>query len=583
MYHLAAPARDVVQGRVLTDVANFQGYQPQLVEMLYLDGLLLHGDGEAALLHVVFGLLGLLTLVGMVRQMTGIPGKRAALAVRVAALYLSIPSLVLVLGWAYVDGALVFYELAALGALLCWWHAKATSRLRWLLLTGTLAGLALDVKYTGAWALMALGVLVGWRAWRVAGLRAFFWQVGVLVGVALLAGLPWLLRNLLLTGDPLFPYHVGHVFAQGPLWDDGRTLHAVEGPGWGWAQAWRVLTLPLEVTIFGTQGSVEFDATLGPLLLLLLPLGLLLRPTGEAAKPTRAAMTTRDGVDGWAVGRVVGVLLAFAAILWVCWGVELLNVHFARQSRLFFPLFAALTLPAAVVLLRLTSAAGVAQVSPAQAPPAQISPGEAPSVQISLVQTPPLLARLATGAVLLALLCGLLAQGLTTLGSGNLAYLLGLQSREAYLADHLDPYYSAMQEINSLPPAAHLLFLWEVRSYYAVHAVNADPFLDNFDYVYRHCPTPERMLRCFRQAGFTHILLYAQGVELIVEGRPGALTAPEWTALGELLTQVPAPLYSDTTPLIRNGQAVAAGPLAVEQALGGQGWYRLYALSDAEG
>ncbi len=608
MYHLAVPARDAAQGRVLPDSSNLQGYQPQLVEMLFLDGLLLHGDGVAALLSVGFGVLSVLTLVAFVRQVTDVSHKRP-LALCAVAFFLSIPSLVLVLGWPYVDGALVYYELAALCALLCWWNAKETACIKWLFLTGALAGLALDVKYTGAFALLALVLLVAWRSWRRSGIRRVLWQVAGFGAVALLVGSPWLLRNLFLTGDPLFPYHLGHLFAVGPLWDDGRTQHAVEGPGWGVAQAWRVLTLPVEATLLGTQGSVEFDASLGPLLLLLLPLGVLLRPgtpsgasdslgadasagasgaapagqdAGECAEEHQQsdkhqqseqhlAETARSGarvmVDdvrlvaegrGWTEKQAVGVLLAFAGIEGLCWGVELLSVHFAEQSRLFFPLFAALVLPAALVWLRLKAPAASAPVT-------------------SLTSVTPVLSRLATGAVVLTLGCGLLAQMANTLGNGNLPSVLGLQSREAYLADHLDPYYAAMQAVAALPSSAHVLFLWEVRSYYAGRAVQADPFLDNFDFYYRHCPTPEQMARCFRQAGFTHVLFYAQGVQLILEGRPGDLSAQEVAALEKMLAQFSTPVYADSTPLLKSGQQV---PPAAEEALGGQGWYRLYALPD---
>jgi hypothetical protein len=581
MYHLAAPARDLAQGRVLPDASNLQGYQPQLVEMLNLDGLLLHGDGVAALLQAGFGVLSVLTLVALARQMTGVSGMtdaapRGALALRAVALFLSIPSLVLVLGWPYVDGALVYYELAALCALLCWWNAGKTFRTRWLVLTGMLVGLSVDVKYTGLFALLALALLMVWRSWRVLSLHHMLRQVIGFGAIALLVGSPWLLRNLVLTGDPLFPYHLGHLFPAGPLWDDVRTQHAVEGPGWGLAQAWRVLTLPLEETILGKQGSVEFDATLGPLLLLLLPLGLLLvnrskivgaqvrsvehdaeRPSNEVHRSgALSSGKERTSVGGsWTEGQAVGVLLAFAAIEGLCWGVELVSVHFAEQSRLFFPLFAALTLPAAVVWLRLN------------VPDVNVSGG--------LAAWNPILSRLATGAVLLALGCGIVAQIGNTLGNGNVPYLLGLQSREVYLADHLDPYYSAMRAVDALPSSARVLFLWEVRSYYAARSVQADPFLDNFDYYARHCPAAEQMAQCFRKAGFTHVLFYAQGVQLILEGRPGDLSAQEWMALEQMLAQFPAPVYRDSAPLIRSGQNV---PIAAEQALGGQGWYRLYAL-----
>ncbi len=594
MYHLAVPAADIQQGRVLPTPANFQGYQPELVEMLYLDGLLLRGDGPAALLQLCSGLLSLLALVALARQFAD-RAQGAALALRSAALFLSIPSLVLVLGWPYIDGALVYYELAALCALLCWWHASGRQRVGWPALAGALLGLGLDVKYTAALAIGALGLLVVWRAsgggrlrepgsrnlgfasrvraWRQEQWRAALWQAVLLVGIALLVGSPWLWRNLFLTGDPLFPYHLGHLFPEGPLWDDVRTQYALEGAGWGWASSWRLLTLPLEVTLYGTQGSIEFDATLGPLLLLLLPLGLLAwqRTRNTSASPTpdqevaaSAHSFAAKGVSptvwpqapggdsnrrsGWSEGQVVGVLLAFAALLALCWDVELLSVHFARQSRLFFPLFAALTLPAAAAWLRLKRA----------------------------TLTLPGFHRLVSVAVVLALALTLLSQMTGVLGNGNAPYLLGLQSREAYLQEHLDPYYAAIQAVNALPASAQVLSLWEVRSYYASKILHADPFLDNFNYYYRHEPTAQQLAQALRQAGFTHVLFYAQGLQLVLDERPGEESPPELAMLRDFLARYARPVYQDTVPLVRGSD----GPLtADEQMLGQRGWYRLYALT----
>jgi len=550
MYHLAAPAADLQRGRVLPNPMNVQGYQPELVEVLYLDGLLLRGDGPAALLHMGFGLLSLLALVALARQIAN-PSRGAALALRAAALFLSIPSLVLVLGWPYIDGALVYYELAALCALLCWWNSSGSKRIGWLLLAGVLLGLGLDTKYTAAFALGAVGVLVLWRAWRKERLRAALWQTGVLVGVAVLVGSPWLWRNLILTGDPLFPYHLGHLFPAGPQWDDLRSLAMVEGPGWGWAQSWRLFTLPLEVTLYGTQSSVEFDATLGPLLLLLLPLGLLAwkrrpRQMQTGGQPVDQTITLAEA-PGWSERQVMGGLLAFAALLLLCWDGELLSFHFARQSRLFFPLFAALTLPAAAAWIRLKR------------------------VALRL----PGLHRLASLAVVVTLALGLLGQIAGVLGNGDAPYLLGLQSREAYLADHLDPYYAAIEAVNALPPSASVLSLWEVRSYYASRSITVDPFLDTFNYYYRHYPTAQSLAEAFHRAGFTHVLFYAQGLQLVLEERPGWESPSELATLSDFLTHYTKPIYQDTAPLVKNGPDVSS---AADHLVGQQGWYRLYAL-----
>src|SRR6185437_882632 len=124
--------------------------------------------------HLGFGLLSLLVLLSLARQITDraqatampVPNAAAgALALRSAALFLSIPSLTLVLGWPYIDSALIYYELAALCALLCWWNASGRQGVGWLALAGTLLGLALDIKYTAGFAIGVVGVLVCWRVY----------------------------------------------------------------------------------------------------------------------------------------------------------------------------------------------------------------------------------------------------------------------------------------------------------------------------------------------------------------------------------------------------------------------------------
>ncbi len=177
---------------------------------------------------------------------------------------------------------------------------------------------------------------------------------------------------------------------------------------------------------------------------------------------------------------------------------------------------------------------------------------------------------------MLVLALTLLTQMAGVLGNGNVPYLLGLQSRDAYLADHLDPYYAAIQHVNALPGSAQVLSLWEVRSYYTNKPLHADPFLDNFNYYYRHYPTAEALAQALRQAGFTYVLFYAQGLQLVLDERPGEESHQELAVLWDFLAHDARPVYQDTTALVRGAQ----GPLtADEQMLGQRGWYRLYALT----
>ncbi|HEV7126558.1 MAG TPA: phospholipid carrier-dependent glycosyltransferase, partial [Ktedonobacterales bacterium] len=336
-YHLPVVRADIQAGRVVLDPASPQGYQPQLMEMLYaLLWLVRGGDSAAQPLHAACGLL-VVALVACLAWRAG--GPRAG--VRATALVLAIPLVTTIAAWPYVDLLLAACELGAVVALARWHVAlmKAEERAArastgrpygWLLVAAVAAGLALDVKYTGVYGLVALAVVAFGVAWRTSppsplpyegrgGQRARIHSrvpargvvvqaprmnssgnpilvkgvmlqaprihsrgnpvpaIGVVllfVAVAALVGGVWPLRNLLLIGDPIFPYHLGPLFAQGPNWDPGRTAY-MEGGGWGLMALWRVPLLPLETTLLGSQQSVEFDGTLGPLLLLLLTLAPL--------------------------------------------------------------------------------------------------------------------------------------------------------------------------------------------------------------------------------------------------------------------------------------------------------------------
>jgi 4-amino-4-deoxy-L-arabinose transferase-like glycosyltransferase len=488
--------------------------------------------------------------------------------VRAVALALAIPLVVTLAGWPYVDLVLTAAALAALAALPQWQSARRLGDRRaasgWLIAAGLAAGLAFAVKYTGAYMLIALTALVACAAWREPQLpaRRRTWlrllaalRLAALFGsAALVVGGLWPLRNLLVTGDPVFPYHLGPLFPGGPDWDTGRTAF-MQGGGWGASALWRASLLPLETTLLGRQGSSEFDATLGPLLLALLPLGLLTIRFGQrqrastrspdslheaAVADTVAAQVPARGAGGrqgrdtahfWALG--------FSGILAVLWGEELAHSGVAMQSRLFLPLFLALTVPAALAWTRLDAL-------------------RVPAVSLN---------RLVTIAIAICFALTLAGQAVQTLQVGNLAELAGVQSRDDYLAQQLGPYAAAMRQVDVLGPHARVLFLWEPRSYLTHARTTPDVFLDRFNYLYRRCGDAAGIMHCLRAQGYTHVLVYLQGLRLVRGWHDGRDSPSELATLDTLLARW-QPIYRDDAPL------VGAGPP-------GKGWYALYSLGSA--
>jgi hypothetical protein len=540
-YHLVAARQDALHGRIVLDPGNPQLYQPELTEMLFAALYLLRGgDGAAAPLHAGAGvvLAGLIAWWGW-----RVAGPRGS--VRAAALLVAIPVVTLVAGWPYVDLMLAAAEVCALLALVGWSEAtraeqRAAAR-GLLVLAGVFGGLALDVKYTAAYTLAALSTLVLVATWVqerdvVGGPLARVWRilrpVATFAVVGLLVGSPWLIRNLLVAGDPLFPYHLGPLFPGGPGWDAGRTVY-MEGHGWGVSALWRALALPFETILLGQQGSAEFDATLGPLLLLLLPLGALTigprRPRGQGGRwATRLGAMTNHWLY-WPLG--------LCALITLCWAEELARSGVAMQSRLYLIVFVALVVPAAVAWLRLGAI-------------------ELPSVS---------LARLTTAGVALCLVFTLVTQAVQTLQLDNLAELVGAQPRGAFEQQQLGPYAAAMRRVDALPASARVLLLWEPRSYLAAHAqAEPDVFLDALDTLYRHCGKAG-ITRCLREQGFTYVLCYQQGMEVLAADPKTSPT--ELSALRAAMRSWHA-VYHDDVPLIgSNGLRM--------------GWYVLYALGPA--
>jgi hypothetical protein len=555
-YHLVSAHADAATGRIVLDSANPDLYQPQVTEMLYALLLLVRGgnDGVAAPLHLACGVLAVALIALLGWRAAGPRG-----GVRAGALAVAIPTVVILAGWPYVDLNLAAAELGALVALPHWQAARRAGDVRaargWLVAAGLAAGVALDVKFTAAFALIALAALVAvaaWRewpphaysparsAWRVAGARAAgaLGPAALLVTVGLVAGGAWALRNLVVTGDPVYPYHIGTLFPPGPSWDAQRTVF-VDGPGWGASALWRVPLLPLETTLLGRQGTAEFDATLGPLLLLLLPLGLLTlrvwpQQRFDAARDGQLAAPPAPGSGFWRWP------LAFAGVLWLLWGVELAGTGVAMQARLFLALYLALAVPAAVAWIRL----GALRV---------------PAVSLE---------RLVGVAVVLCFALTLGGQAVQTLQLDNLAALVGAQSRDDYLAEQLGPYYAAMRRLDALGPSAHVLLFYEPRSYLIRARVAPDVFLDNFNVLYRHCRTAVAIARCARAEGFTHALVYQQGVRLLRALPDGKDTPAEFVTFDAVLAGW-TPVYRDNVPLVGRGPP-------------GTGWYVLYALGGAQ-
>ena len=211
VYHLALPQAYVRAGGLIQVDHLLYSHFPQNGEMLFTLALLLGSD----LLAQLFCWLATAVAVWWVYD----HGRRAAsrgAGAAAAALLASHVAVLLLASTTYVE-ALVMLWLS--GAVLCYqrWHwivhAAAgsqeergeTSARPWLTLSAIFTGLALGSKYTAGAAAAILGIFLTVR-WLAAPGRDRLTDMGLYTGIVTAFFLPWLVKNAVMAGNPVFPF-----------------------------------------------------------------------------------------------------------------------------------------------------------------------------------------------------------------------------------------------------------------------------------------------------------------------------------------------------------------------------------------
>jgi 4-amino-4-deoxy-L-arabinose transferase-like glycosyltransferase len=459
VYHLTGPKLFVARGRITGDIdIPYLGF-PSLVEMLFLAAMLLKGDIVAKLVHFTYALLTIGLLYSFARRYL-----QARLPLLATAIFLSVPSIVLVSTWAYVDLGLAFYTFAAFYGFVTW--TKVEDR-HWLVLTGVLSGFCLGVKYTAIMTPALLGFLVMWKS-RKRGVAVILCNTALLWFIAAATACPWYLKNWALSGNPIYPF-----LFPGRYWDEYRA--------W-WYSRWgtgllgeplRLLLAPWEMTIMGMEGKEGYAATIGPVLLACLPLLALLLLHRKRPR--------HSGTIAYAT--------VFCAGHYLLWLYLVAQSELLWQTRLLFPIFP---------LLAVLAAAAVDGFA--------VWDVRGFSPQRFLLMT-----------VAIALCLNALSFVVSFGGDNPLQYLLGLETRDEYLERHLGDYYRAVSYINDeLPTSSKTLFLWEPRSYYCEGTCLPDSILDKFKHlVYRHRDAAG-IAQHLQSEGVTHVLFHKGGFEAIL-------------------------------------------------------------------
>ncbi|MBI2358531.1 MAG: hypothetical protein HYV04_06430, partial [Deltaproteobacteria bacterium] len=308
-HHLALPRLYAGAGRIFEVPFALYSYYPMLLDMLYVPWVQWGWDSVPKLIHGLFGLLtGLLVYAYLARRLNPVYGLVGF------SLFVSMPAVLRLSHWAYVDLGVAFYSAAALLCLLQWiegrerrmangeWRMANGERsipnpqfvmrnsfrnpqsairnfqFPWLVLAGLCAGFAVATKPNGLLALLLLFLLLLLVLAREADRKPkkFARDAALFLGFALLPAIPWWLRNLLWTGNPLFPFFTS-LFGGGSGGGGGGGGSAglgifaqrelLYGESW-----WEIAVLPWRVFFVGQDDQPQyFDGVLNPMLILFLP------------------------------------------------------------------------------------------------------------------------------------------------------------------------------------------------------------------------------------------------------------------------------------------------------------------------
>ena len=503
VYHLTGPKLYIAAHHLVHDVDIPHLGFPQGAEMLFTWGMLLSGPQLAQLFHATFAILTLV-LLGSISESFA-PG-RGWLA---AALMAAVPSAMTIAGWAYVEWMTMFAGLASLTLIVRGIQGRRievsgsqidAADLRrpggsdtlgsgeseawgWSL-AGFFSAQALSTKYT------ALGLVAGilvFAAWRLRPVRA----VVVFAGSTVAFTIPYLLKSWILTGNPFYPF-----FLSGVFWDSLRqSWYSRAGTG---LSLFRLVVAPWDATVWGIDGGFaighpSYAATIGPLLLVLIPFVLLAFRNPRPRQPWLWAMLITSGA------------------MYLFWLLGLASSRLLLSTRLLYPAFPMLV--------------GIAVMG---------------FDSLGRVDWTGFSVRFVISA-LMALVFGLtlVTSMLRFVAEEPLDVIAGSQPYPSYYESRLGLYAWAMEGINLLPEGSRVVFLWEPRSYACTTRIVCEPDAigDRWWHLRRLGLDASAIAARWRAEGVTHVLYFVYGANVIREGAFDPLSEEDWRELGRLVNE----------------------------------------------
>lgn len=446
MYHVQLPRLFLEAGRLHVPPDGLHVAYLGSVQFLYLPLLAAGASAGPAVLNAALLLgLGLLVVVAGERLLSRGSGILAGIILWGSS------ALLLVGVTPRIDVTLIYYLLLThLAVLRAWRDEDTEGALRY---AGLLAGVAVGIKYHALPYLVAIAPFAVWVAYRDPARRAK--RARALVGgggIALLVALPWLVKNAVFFGAPLYPFFATRVVPPFIAAIQGSTVH------------------PANVTteIYGALGRAREAISLS---------GLLFHPARLTVEGEAAAFTRN-----WFLW-----LAPFGLLLW-------------RRARGIVPVLLIPALAYQAIALGAFSRTNLRYLLPV-IPAMALVAAEVVAAVESRLRAGRWWRRGAVVAALALCLPSFQSVGARIFSTLRVRIALGLEPPETLL--ERDPNYVLARWFSEqTPPDSRLLMLFDARGLYYRRETIQDNVLTNWPLLVGTGATD----RCLEGTGITHVL-----------------------------------------------------------------------------
>lgn len=460
-YHLAVPQKYLANHGFYFLPLNYFSNFPANLGMLFVLPLSLSGGLLTKLLTWAYAPLTTLAVYSFAKSFW-----RERIGILSAAIFISIPGIMIASTLTSIDLAVTFYSFMSLYSMFCWFKSPQK---RWFIFSGVFCGFAVGIKYTA--------ILVSFLTLEmILFIHLYFIKkkpfLNVLkycvyfVLIVLLSFSPWLIKNIIYTNNPLYPFSYSLFKSNGTeLNDYNQVIRRIGNPVHHWFHAFRhnesslwkgiklFLSSPWRVTMT-TNGAA---GKTGIIFLLGLPFIFLLRK----------------------VPLLIRHLLFFSASVFLVWTLLL-----PWMLRFAFPMFPALSIILAYTFVELLESYSFKKWI---------------VVGISIILTYNLFLFFSEMISVVR----------------PFPYLFANQSKEEFLVSHGVNYFPVIEWANNtIPKNSKILFIGELRGYYCKRDYLLHVGIENIDEeklilrkLIKESDNTYEILRGMNNLGITHILI----------------------------------------------------------------------------